>query len=45
MVEYVLQVEGTDKQVEGTGMQVEGTGNQSPEPVKAPKSGILGPGD
>ena len=38
MVEYLPQVEGT-------GTQVEGTGNQSPEPVKAPKSRILGPGD
>ena len=45
MVEYLPQVEGTGTQVEGTGMQVEGTGNQSPEPVKVPKSHILGPGD
>ena len=52
MVEYLpqvegsgTQVEGTGAQVEGTGAQVEGTGNQSPEPVKAPKSRILGPGD
>ena len=52
MVEYLLQVEGTGIQVEGTGIQVEGTGtqvegagNQSPEPVKVPKSHILGPGD